>query len=289
MMILDFSSQEFNEWQGAIGASSNSGGGGVSAGGASVSEKKASAKSIERVRLIADKICVPAIRQSVERPRLIEHLEKCLQQTGATLVKGRAGTGKTALAAEFARQTTRAAVAWYNIEAADADWQVFAKYLAGCFYELCPGSKAALQEIVGDAPGKEQIAQITEAIAGCLAESAREKPLLIVLDDVHHVFDADWFEEFFQSFIFSLTEDMHLLMLSRSEPPLPIWRMRSKQFLSVVDEDLLTFTTGEAVELFRSCGVSAKAALVAHQESYGRVGKLAQIADAFANKTFDKM
>ena len=70
--------------------------------------------------LIHDKITVPTQKPRTSRPRLLDVLTDNLTNYTATIVNGRAGTGKTTLSAEFARRATRP-VCWYKVDAADAD------------------------------------------------------------------------------------------------------------------------------------------------------------------------
>lgn len=272
--MLDFSSHNLNDWSEAV----------ISFDGSSFATDKSSStgQSKESLRLVTDKIVVPCVNGNIKRPRLTEHLENTLKQTSATLICGRAGTGKTTLAVDFAEQHGRA-VAWYTVEAADNDWTVFLNYLIATFDKhrlTC--QKKDLKEFVGGLD-QSNVAVVTESVAAWLAVAASEKPLLIVLDDVHLVFDAVWFEEFFRTLVMSLTPDIELLLLSRSQPSLPLWRLRSKQMLSVIEEDLLNFSEAEAIELFALSGLSAELAKAAHAQSFGRPAKLCQLAEIFKN------
>ena len=65
--------------------------------------KRSQVKKSE-ILLFAEKLKVPVFENQILRPRLNELLAKSLAQFGATLITGRSGTGKTALAADFARQ-----------------------------------------------------------------------------------------------------------------------------------------------------------------------------------------
>ena len=67
-------------------------------------------------------------RGLVPRPRLLKLLENNLASYNATIINGRAGTGKTVLAEDFARHSGRA-VSWYKVDASDTDLRVFCEYL----------------------------------------------------------------------------------------------------------------------------------------------------------------
>jgi LuxR family transcriptional regulator, maltose regulon positive regulatory protein len=220
-------------------------------------------RSDERIHLFADKINVPQFSNHIPRPRLIELLNKSSKQIGSTLITGRAETGKTALAAEFAENYKH--VAWYQIDAAEADWNLFARYFAAIFNEDFEELKDSSREIL----------VFVEKILANVAQKYDE-PILIVLDDVHNVFDADWFAEFFISLLYTLTPAQHLVLLSRTKPPQPLWRVRSKQVLGVIDEKLLAFNLDETNEFFKKSGISEKLTVNAHKKSFGRISRLKQ-------------
>jgi len=221
----------------------------------------------ERIHLFADKMRVPRFDHYISRSRLIELLEKSSKQFGATLIAGRAATGKSALAAEFAAGYER--VAWYQIDAAETDWLLFARYFAAIFDEDFDEFKDASREII----------VFVEKLLAKVAQRSND-PILIVLDDIHNVFDAEWFNEFFVSLLYSLTPEMNLLMLSRTKPPQPLWRARSKQVLNVVEEKLLAFNLEETTQLFKKCGLPKKHSENAHKKTFGRISRLKEFIEA---------
>ena len=196
---------------------------------------------VDSVKLFADKLRVPKVAEPIARPRLMEHLEKSLKQFSATIIAGRAGTGKTALAADFARQTD-CCVSWYKVETADSDWKVFSRYLSASLDLNCSEVDSHSER------GAMEVSATSESLAAQFVKAAEEKPVLIVLDDLHSVFDADWFSDFFNGFVPLLAPNVHLLLIARTLPPLQqLWRLRSKQVLGVMDEKLLSFTQYETI------------------------------------------
>jgi len=79
--------------------------------------------------LIHEKIAVPDASPRVSRSRLLKLLVENVACCNATIINGRAGTGKTTLAADFARYAGRP-VAWYKVDAADGDLRMFCEYLS---------------------------------------------------------------------------------------------------------------------------------------------------------------
>jgi ATP/maltotriose-dependent transcriptional regulator MalT len=233
-------------------------------------------RKIDVVKILAEKISLPATKGEVERQRLFTHLEKSLSHFASTLVTGRVGTGKTTLAVDFANQKN-CAVAWYKIETADSDWKTFLGYLTESLCR-CQDDSKSLRECETQFDDSENLS-VTESLAARFAAVETEKLLLVVLDDLHSVYDADWFGEFFNAILSLPTPNVQVLMLARSAPSFPLWRMRSKHALDVVDEKLLAFTVPETIELFRNYQLSENAARVAHKRAYGRIAKLREIAE----------
>jgi ATP/maltotriose-dependent transcriptional regulator MalT len=97
---------------------------------------------------------------------------------------------------------------------------------------------------------------------------------LLVLDGIHHLFDADWFSGFLNILQPSLSETVDVLLLCRSRPPNPLWRLRSKQQLDVIDEKTLAFDPEETMALLKQVGRSKAEAARIHAETFGRVSKL---------------
>ena len=220
-----------------------------------------SSKPGERIHLFADKMRIPEFSNHISRPRLIELLKKSTAQNGATLITGRAETGKSALAAEFAENYKR--VAWYQIDTAETDWNLFARYFAEVFDEDFEELESSPDEIF----------VFVEKLFARVANKSDE-PVLIVLDDIHNIFDAGWFAEFFVSLLYTLGPAQHLVLLSRTKPPQPLWRVRSKQVLGVIDEKLLAFNADETEQFFRKHGIDEETAAKAHKKSYGRISRL---------------
>jgi len=230
--------------------------------------------------LIGEKITVPARLPRLSRSRLLSLLEDSLRSCNSTVISGRAGTGKTSLALDFARTCGRK-VAWYKVDAPEADLEVFFQYLLASIGTQRPGFGATLMPLV-KALGPEQISLLAEAFVYELAESKAD-PLLIVVEDLHLVCDSDWLVPFFKRLMPLLPSDVHMLITSRTMPPAPLWRMRSKQTLSVIEEETLAFTRRETIELFENFGLSPEQASIALDHSHGRAAALARFASTICH------
>lgn len=243
----------------------------------SVSMQKRSLPKAGKLHICSEKIRIPEFEKMIRLPRLTKLLEKSERRFAATLIVGRSGTGKTALAAGFARQHKNAA--WYSIESADCDWSVFSGYLgASLFGEDFEQNKFSENLDSAAEPEQTTISRCLTRIFAEIETGSSEKPFLIVLDNLHYIFDCGWFEDFFNLLLNSLPPDTHLLLLSRSKPPVALWRLRSKQVLNVIDEKLLALNPDEAEELYKNFGLSGEKARKAFRASLGRISKLMNLA-----------
>ena len=239
-----------------------------------------------RLELIADKIAQPLQRGRISRPRLLAMLERSLRAGTSTIISGRAGTGKSMLAADFAERSARH-VAWYKVDAPDSDPRIFFDYLIGSVRKQRPGFGTRLLTPLIEVGDFDRIDALAEAFIYELGDGDKKNPLLIAIEDLHLVCDADWLVPFFTRLLPLLPSDVHVLITSRSMPPAPLWRLRSKQSLMVLNEEALAFTRPEAILLFETYGLSAEQATIALDHSHGRAAALDEFA-AFLSKSADR-
>jgi LuxR family maltose regulon positive regulatory protein len=226
----------------------------------------------DNMQIILDKITTSSEQPRLSRVRLLNMLHSSLTNCTSTIINGRAGTGKTMLAADFARRSGRR-VAWYKVDASDGDLQVFFKYLVESIRQSRPDfGQATLMQLI-TASTLEDIPILAEAFVYELLVQKGE-PLLIVIDDLHLVYDAEWVVPFFRRLLPLLPDEAHVLITGRSLPPAPLWRMRSKQTLCVIEEPTLLFTHLEATRLFNSYGLTEAQAAAALKQTHGRASSL---------------
>lgn len=223
------------------------------------------------LELLKEKITAPTELPRISRARLNRTLQESLDSCNSTIIMGRAGTGKTMLVKDFARICGRPAV-WYKVDAPDAELRVFFQYLCASVAGERPGFGAKTLDRLGDAVSAEDVPLLVEYFIYELLE--RDEPLLVVIDDLHLIYDADWVVPFFRRLLPLLPPEVHMILIGRSLPPAPLWRMRSKQTLCVVDEASLAFTAEEAERLFESYGLPVWLTAAAIEQTRGRAGLL---------------
>ncbi len=236
---------------------------------------------IGEIELILEKITIPSPPVSVCRPRLLDTLWLSLNSGTSTVISGRAGTGKTTLALHFAELCGRY-IAWYKVDAPESELRIFLQYLiasiGGHRARFGTGPlRTVLNTVRGDVASNGEVLMLAEAFVHEL-ECSPGPPLVIVIEDLHLVCDAEWLVPFFKRVLPLLPADVHMLITSRTMPPAPLWRMRSKQTLTVIDDDMLAFTRNEASELFASYKLTREQAALAFDHSHGRAAALASLA-----------
>lgn len=183
------------------------------------------------------------------RPRLIERLQADLALP-VTLVTANAGSGKTTLVADFLRKQECPYV-WYQLDRTDADPGVFLGYLTYGVQQRVANFGETVFAYLQQA---QELAQQPELAADVLLNEILEgieQPLIVVLDDYHHLGAETPVHAVLDRLIAYLPEVIHLIIISRDIPPLTLARLRSQDSLSIIDRADLLFTDRETQELFR--------------------------------------
>jgi LuxR family transcriptional regulator, maltose regulon positive regulatory protein len=193
--------------------------------------------------LLETKLHVPRWRRGlVARPGLSERLSRGAE-SALTLVSAPAGFGKTTLLAEWlaAAPADRRSVAWLSLDQRDNDPSLFWTYLVAALKAAAPRVGAgALSLLQPPQPPNE---------AGLVALlndlDAISNDVVLVLDD-YHVIDARDVQDGMAFLLDHLPPQIHLVIASRTDPPLPLARLRGRGQLAEIRAADLRFTPGEA-------------------------------------------
>jgi ATP/maltotriose-dependent transcriptional regulator MalT len=156
---------------------------------------------------------------------------------------------------------------------------MFCRYFSIALYRATQGRKKPPADAFEGDPTQDEVAKFLENLFLRVERRVAEEPILVVLDNIHHIFDAKWFSDFFTQLLFSLSPKVHLLFLCRSKPPLPLSRLRSKQVLNVIDEKLIAFNQEETEQFCRFYRYPKAYAWKIYRDSFGRVSKMIQFVD----------
>ena len=202
----------------------------------------------ERDVLLATKLRVPRLqRDFVPRLRLVEALEEGLARR-LILVCGPAGFGKTALLADWVRRGGRP-VAWLSVDAGDNDPARFWRHAVAAVDRVRPGIAERAGPLLGP-PAPPSFEGLVTALINELAAQPGDDELLLVLDD-YHLIDTRQVHDSLVFLLEHLPSGLHLVLASRSDPPLPLARFRAAGQLAELRAGELRFTAEEAAALMR--------------------------------------
>ena len=168
--------------------------------------------------------------------------------------------------------------AWYKVDAPGMSLSVFMEYLVASVARVRPDFGCETLACQLQLSGEFNIPALAEAYVYDLERQA--EPLILVIDDLHLIYDADWLAPFFHRLLPLMPADIHMVILGRGMLPAPLWRLRSKQRLFVITEQTLAFTQPEAEDLFFGYGLrlSAEDASFALKQTGGRAANLHEAA-----------
>ncbi|MEG8278255.1 LuxR C-terminal-related transcriptional regulator [Streptomyces sp. AHA2] len=180
----------------------------------------------------------------LRRPRLVRRLDQALR-TPLTVVGGSAGSGKTLLAADWAAGLPEP-VAWLTCDPLDRTPGLFWAYLLQAL------RGAGLQVTGGPADAGRVDRRTLTRLAAELER--RDHPAVLVLD----AFDEAATPEIAEQLEFVLHHagpGLHLVLVARCRPLLPLHRYRTSGELTEILDAELAFTPGEAHELLSRHGL----------------------------------
>ena len=148
------------------------------------------------------------------------------------------------------------------------------QYLVAAVRAQHPGFGRKTLALLSVTHAPEEAALLAESFVYEMTMLEATESLLLVMDDLHLVYDAAWFVPFFHRLLPLLPAEAHVLLLGRTLPPAPLWRLRSKQTLRVIDEAALLFTQAEVAELLTSYGLYAEASAGILEITRGRAAAL---------------
>ncbi|WP_200308154.1 LuxR C-terminal-related transcriptional regulator [Streptomyces adelaidensis] len=210
----------------------------------------------------------------LRRKRLADHLDQALR-TPLTMVNGAAGAGKTLLVADWAEARDRP-VAWLTAEAGDPRPGMFWAYL---LQALRAAGVPLPVEIGCPADASRVDRTLLTRLATELA--ARDRPVIVVLDEYDRV-SAPEIAEQLEFLLHHAAGGMRLILVTRTEPLLPLHRHRAAGDMTEIRNAELAFTPGEAAVLLGLHGLRVPApaaeALVARTRGWAAGLRLCALA-----------
>jgi len=190
--------------------------------------------------LLGTKLHRPSIpARWVQRPHLIQRLNEGLElKRQVTLVSAPAGFGKTTCIGEWVNTLDGWHIAWLSLDPSDDDPGRFIAYLIAALQNLESNLGQEIEGVIrsGQLPP-------TEVISTTLINdlSTLEGRCLLVLDDFHLIQDRSILQVI-EQLLANLPNPLHLVLITREDPPLPLARLRANNQLTEVRARDLRFT-----------------------------------------------
>lgn len=194
--------------------------------------------------LLATKLAPPLRRGLMHRRRLVQALDGSARHR-LTLLVAPAGWGKTSLLADWHTTGRRQRVGWLALDPEDSDPVRFWTYLITAVRTVLPGvGEHALGTL--RVRGRALLDAALPALLNDLA--ALREDVHLVLDDYHVLSDP----ELHRSVAYLLAHQpprLHLVIATRSDPPLPFGRLRLHGEVLEIRAQDLAFTDSEATTM----------------------------------------
>ena len=195
--------------------------------------------------VLETKLYVPRPRDGwVTRARLVERLDRGAGSK-LVLVSAPAGFGKTTLLTEWLAASSRSgkgSAAWLSLDAGDNDPAHFWTYVIAGLRTLVPTMGGTALDLL-QAPQALPVEAVLTTLLNDLA--AVDDEVVLVLDD-YHLIEAREVHEAMAFLLDHLPPQLHLVIASRADPPLPLARLRARGELVEVRAADLRFTAEEA-------------------------------------------
>ena len=193
---------------------------------------------------LTTRLSLPSLQHPlIRRERLFPLLEQGTTYT-LTILSAAAGFGKTTLLAQWLAEYHHP-VAWLMCETEDNEVSRFLSALIAAFQRIEPGL-----ELTATAQLQRQPLAAWEAVLPALSHDLASLPTcLLVLDDYQLITSRD-LHNALDYLLFHLPPQIHVLVSSRTTPPLTLGRLRVNRQLFAIDEGDLRFNAQEIARYF---------------------------------------
>ena len=223
----------------------------------------------KQLQFLTTKVVPPRCPGLIERPRLVGVTSQ-LSEKRLAVLKGPAGFGKTSLAVAWLQRLQQSgnAVAWFTIDPDDDDPATFFFYVAHALQRACEGVGTAAIDLI-----QESFLINPRAIVSTLMNDLADvdDDVYLVLEDYHWVTNPE-IHEALAFFLRRAPSHCHVVLTTRTEPPLPLASLRAQNQLLEIDASALRFDVQETLnflEIERSGTLGAFDVRLLHEKTEG--------------------
>lgn len=193
---------------------------------------------------VADRRLPRARRETVRRERVSALLDRALEQP-LTVVCAPAGYGKTVALADWCRGWGGACV-WLSLDDKDNDPRRFCARLLAAIDDLSPSEMWMAEHAL--AGGSDLFETVIPLAVAALGDGRGDDGAVIVLDD-YQAITEDACHQLATALLDALPPGVHLVVASRTRPPLRLPRRRAAGAVAALDAGELAFDLHEAERL----------------------------------------
>jgi LuxR family maltose regulon positive regulatory protein len=192
---------------------------------------------------LATKVFPPRLPTGlIERPRLAS-LAAQTEMKRLTVIKAPAGFGKTSLALTWinALATSSARVAWLSLDAEDDEPARYFNHLAHALRQACGNVGAAVIGLTAEAsfvPANSLASTLINELVDV------DDEVYLFIDD-YHLISAAPIHAAMSLFIANAPSQVHVVLCTRTDPPLPTAKLRARNELLEIDASTLRFNFDE--------------------------------------------
>jgi LuxR family transcriptional regulator, maltose regulon positive regulatory protein len=197
--------------------------------------------------ILTTKLYKPPMRSEniIERPALFHAMDAGIRQK-LTLISAPAGFGKSTLASSWLAFRGKKA-AWVSLDAGDNDPASFWQYVLAGLQSIEPGLGQEAEQIIRS----PQVHDPQPALINILNEfSIYSQEFLLVLDD-YHAIQSPAVHESFRFFLEHIPDTVHVVLVTRIDPPFSLGRLRADGELSEIRAADLQFSIKETGDFLR--------------------------------------
>ncbi len=196
------------------------------------------------IELLNTKLYIPPVRPDlVPRSRLFNQIVQAATNR-LILVSAPAGYGKTTLISSWLLENS-IAPAWLSLDEGDNDPIRFIQYLIKTLQQIIPTLQAELPGMLQGTPSDSTMNLILNVIA------QHPNPFVLALDDFH-VIQAHSVLDMVTILIERMPPQMRVILISRTDPPLPLARWRARHQMVEIRASQLRLTKDEIDCFFKT-------------------------------------
>jgi len=223
----------------------------------------------KQLEFLATKLVPPRCEGLIPRPRLLDMVSQ-LSGKRLAMIKAPAGFGKTSLAAAWSQELQQSgnAVGWLTIDPGDDEPATFIFYLCHALQRACDTVGTAAIDLI-----RERFLLDSHAILSTLVNDLADvdDEIYLTLEDYHWITNPE-VHEALSFFLKHAPSNCHVVLTTRTEPPLPLASLRAQNGLLEIDAPALRFDLQEMrnfIEVERPGTLSPSDVRLLHEKTEG--------------------